>query len=136
MYIEHTDENTVEFLDDAGMSFMLLTTHRLNQVLQENGIENPIIRQEICGSFMFDFAYNLDAGWLIENDKKLFPKICFAERVKANDDENLGSLETLHIPTEASSWHEYAHGVVSQYFEDNEEHQPDIRTGSYDNEDQ
>ncbi|MDX2212391.1 MAG: hypothetical protein SFY66_03790 [Oculatellaceae cyanobacterium bins.114] len=40
----------------------------------------------------------------------------------------------LHVPTDATLWHEYAVGVVSQYFEDSEEILPGLRTGSYENE--
>jgi hypothetical protein len=135
MQIKHTDDHTVSFIDDAGMSFMALTVHRLNLVLQANGIGDAAARQEICSSFLFDFGYHHDAGWLVVRDQKLFPMVCFAERAAPEEDENLGSIQTIHIPTEASSWHEYAHGVVSQYFEEDQEQVKDIRRGSYESED-
>jgi hypothetical protein len=132
--IKYADENTLEFLDYAGMSYMTLVVHNLNKTLIDNGIESSSARQAICGSFLFNFAYNQDAGWLIEGDEKLFPKVCFIERAKPIQDENLGAIEGINIPTEVSSWHEYAYGVVSQYFEDDDEQLSAIRYGSYDTE--
>lgn len=132
MQVEHTDKNTVEFLDDAGMTFMLMTVHRLNDALKNAGVRNKATRQDICSSFLFELAYHHDAGWLIYEGRKLFPMIAFAERTPAEKGENLGAVQTLHVPTDASSWHEYAHGVVSTYFEDDKEAEPDVTFGSYD----
>jgi hypothetical protein len=132
MKIEHSDSHTVDFLDDAAMSFMALTVHRLNEALKSNGVEAPEVRREICASFLFEFAYQHDAGWLIHQERKLFPMVTFAVRKKASPDENLGAISELHVPTDASSWHEYAHGVVSQYFDDDEETISGVQTGSYD----
>ena len=131
MKIKHTDENTLEFVDNACMSYMTLVTHRLNQTLIKNNIDDKALRQEICESFLFGLTYDLDAGWFIEAKTKLFPKVCFAERASPIDDENLGQIQTLNVPTEASSWHEYAMGVVTQYFEELCEEPEGIRTGSY-----
>lgn len=134
MKVIHTDENTVEFLDEAGMTFMALMVHELNQVLKQNGVGNSGQRQDICSGFLFNFAYNIDAGWFMQEDKKLFPKVCLAERLAPKGDENLGAVSTIHIPTDATSWHEYATGVVSRYFEDDNESVECIRTGSYEDE--
>lgn len=136
MDIKHTDSHTTDFIDEAAMTFMALTIDRLNRVLSENGVSDPEKRQEICGSFLFEFAYRHDAGWQSEHDEKLFPIVCFAERAEPGEDSNLGAINTIHIPTEASSWHEYAYGVTSQYFEDDNESVPNVKTGSYNNEDE
>lgn len=135
MDVIHSDENTIQFIDEAAMSFMALMIRELNRGLAENGVEKSSQRQEICAGFLFQITYHLDAGWFIQGDKKLFPKVCLAERAEPKEGENLGELAVLHVPTDASSWHEYAHGVVSQFFEDDEEMVPGIRTGSYGNED-
>jgi hypothetical protein len=136
MDIKHTHPHTTDFIDEAAMTFMALTVNRLNRALIENGVSDSEKRQEICGSFLFEFAYRHDAGWQLEQDKKLFPVVCFAERAEPDEDSNLGAITTIHIPTEASSWHEYAFGVVSQYFEDYDESVTNVRTGSYSNEDE
>ena len=70
--------------------------------------------------------------WFIEDDKRLYPKVCFAERTAPQEGNHLGEIVRLHIPTNASSWHEYAVGVVDQYFDEFGETVPDVRTGSYD----
>ncbi|PIF91766.1 hypothetical protein CLU86_2701 [Acidovorax sp. 62] len=132
--IQHDDDHTVETLDEVSMTFMALMTHRLNAALRENGIASSEQRQEICAQFMFSQAYELDAGWFQEENVRYFPKLCFLERAKPTEDENLGAVNVVHIPSEASSWHEYAHGVVSDYFESGESLDPPVRTGSYDRE--
>src|SRR5688572_9101606 len=132
----HDDSDTTDFIDGAAMSFMALTVSRLNEVLKSNGIADAQTRQKICASFLFDFAYHLDAGWLIHEGQKIFPVVTMAERAAPTIDQNLGPIEQLHVPTQASSWHEYAHGVVSQYFDEDGEQILDLRFGSYDIESQ
>lgn len=132
--IKHDDDHTVEVLDEVAMTFMALVTHRLNAALRENGVSSSEQRQEICAHFMFGHSYELDAGWFQEDKTRFFPKVCFLERAKPKEDENLGEVEVVHIPNEASSWHEYAHGVVSDYFEQGESLDPPVRTGSYERE--
>jgi hypothetical protein len=131
MRVIHEDNDTVEFVDDAAMTFMALTVHRLNSALQENGVDDSAVRREICSSFLFEVAYHHDAGWISKDGKKLFPLVTFAERKDPEEDENLGEIAVIHVPTQATSWHEYAHGVVSQYFEDDDESVDDISFGSY-----
>ena len=135
MRIEHDDRNTLEFIDDAAISFMRLMAHRLNESLKKHGVEEAEIRESICYGAVFDMGYAVDAGWLMQGEKKLFPKICFAERSTPASDENLGAIERLHVPTEATSWHEYAAGIITEYFEENDEDIADIRRGSYNHED-
>jgi predicted oxidoreductase len=102
----------------------------LNAALLENGVSSQERRKSICAAFLFQFAYHQDAGWLLEDGLKLFPLVAFAERDDASR-ENLGSITKLHVPTPVSSWHEYAHGIVSQFFEDDSESTGDLRFGSY-----
>jgi hypothetical protein len=131
MRVIHEDSDTIEFVDDAAMSFMALTVHRLNTALKEGGVADATVRQEICSSFLFEFAYHHDAGWVRKDGKKLFPIVTFAERRAPKPDENLGEIAEIHVPTQATSWHEYAHGVTSQYFEDDNEGVDGITFGSY-----
>ena len=132
MEVVHDDDNTVEFLDEAGMTYMALLIDGLNSLLKEHGVAEAERMKEICSSLLFHAAYNLDAGWFVQGDTKLFPRVFFAERAVPGPDENLGAISRLHVPTEASSWHEYAHGVASQYFEEDDEEVAGVRTGSYD----
>ncbi len=131
--IKHNDEHTVEVLDDVAMTFMTLATHRLNTVLRNNGISDSGQREEICAQFMFGLSYDLDSGWFQDDETRFFPKVCFLERAKPKEDENLGKVKVIHLPNEASSLHEYAFGVVSDYFE-SESVDSSVRTGSYDRE--
>jgi hypothetical protein len=131
MRVIHEDSDTIEFLDEAAMTFMALTVHRLNGALTESGVDDAALRQEVCARFLFEFAYHHDAGWLSQGRQKLFPLVAFAKRQDPKEDENLGEIAEIHVPTPASSWHEYAHGVVSQYFEEAAESVDDISFGSY-----
>ena len=129
MRVKHTDENTLEFIDGAAMSFMALTVHRLNEALKESGVSKAK-RRSICESFLFDFGYRHDAGWLEHEGRRLYPLVAFAAR-KPTKSGDLGAIQELHVPTEASSWHEYALGVVSQYFDEAGESLEGLQTGSY-----
>ncbi len=131
MKIIHEDIDTVEFVDDAAMSFMTLTVHRLNAALKDGGVTDAAVRQEICSRFLFEFAYHHDAGWLTKDGRKLFPMVAFAERRSPKQGENLGEISEIHVPTQATSWHEYAYGVASRYFEDCNEEVDAITFGSY-----
>jgi hypothetical protein len=133
MRVKHTDKNTLELIDDAAMSFMALTVHRLNEALKESGVSKAK-RRSTCESFLFDFAYHHDAGWLEHAGRRLYPVVTFAVRKPAGGD--LGDIQELHVPTDASSWHEYAMGVVSHYFEEEGESPGDLKSGSYDLEDE
>ena len=130
MDVIHDDTDTLELLDNAAMSFMVLTVSRLNTALLENGVTSSDSRKSICAAFLFQFAYQHDAGWLLEGGLKLFPLVAFAERDDARR-QSLGGITKLHVPTLASSWHEYAHGIVSQFFEDDSESTGDLPFGSH-----
>jgi hypothetical protein len=134
MRVIHEDSDTTDFLDEAAMTFMALTVHRLNGALTESGVDDAALRQEVCAKFLFEFAYHHDAGWLAKDGQKLFPLVAFARRQDPREDENLGQIAEIHVPTQASSWHEYAHGVESQYFEEAAEGVDDISFGSYNEE--
>ena len=121
MQIEHTDTHTLKVVDYFAMSFMALTVNRLNEALVANGVGDVEVRKKVCTSFLFEFAYHLDAGWLVHDNRKLYPIVSFAERAPIRDEENLGAISRLHVPTDASSWHEYALGVVSQFFDEDQE---------------
>lgn len=133
--VVHTDDDTESLLDEAGMSFLLLTADDLNKALIESGVADISARRTICENTLFSLAYRFDAGWLVEGRNKLFTKLCFAERGPVGPDSNLGALHTLHVATGAVSMHESVMGVVAQYFEDYEEGRnidPPLRHGSYD----
>ena len=131
MRVIHTDDDTINTLDEAAMTFMALTVHRLNRALTESGVDDGAMRQEICAKFLFEFAYHHDAGWMVQGGQKFFPLVTFAKRQDPKDGENLGEIAEIHVPTPATSWHEYAHGVVSRYFDDDAESVDDLSFGSY-----
>ena len=62
MEISHSDKNTLEFVDNAAMTFMLLETDRINGILLDSGIADRRLRQEICERLVFQSAYNYEAG--------------------------------------------------------------------------
>lgn len=135
MKVVHSDSDTLEFTDEAGMAFMTLTVHRLNTALIANGISSSETRRGVCENFLFEFAYYHDAGWLQHADRRVFPLVALATRTEPAEDANLGKIMELHVPTEASSWHEYANGVVARYFDEHGEGVGDLRSGSYGDED-
>ncbi len=135
MKVVHSDSDTLEFTDEAGMAFMALTVHRLNTALIANGMSSAGARRGVCENFLFEFAYYHDAGWLLHAERRVFPLVALATRAEPGPDANLGKILELHVPTEASSWHEYANGVVSRYFDELHESVESLRSGSYGDED-
>ena len=89
----------------------------------------------ICTAFLAEFAYHLDAGWLMCDDRTLFPRVCFAERAEPGNGEDLGRMRLMHVPTDASPWHSYASSVVARYFDADQQSIDGLRRGSYDSED-
>lgn len=134
--VKHSDDHTIEVLDEVGMSYMALVIDRLNAALVKGGVKTARARKEICENFLFGLSYQLDAGWFEQDGSRYFPKVCFLERAKAKAGQNLGKVKVIHVPNEASSWHEYAMGVVAQYFEEGETVVPEVPTGSYEMKDE
>lgn len=134
--VRHSDDHTIDVLDEVGMIYMSLVIDRLNAALVKGGVKTARARKKICENFLFDLSYQLDAGWFEQDDNRYFPKVCFLERAKAKAGENLGTVKVIHLPNEATSWHEYAMGVVGQYFDEEETVVPEVRTGSYEMEDE
>lgn len=137
MEIIHNDDNTVNLTDLLLIDATVIGIDRLNRALIENGVSDTETRKKICETVTFDIAYLVDAGWIEREGKRYFPKVCLAEREVVVEDEatmGLDEIQRLHVPTEASSMHEYALGNVDYYFEELGEELSEIKFGNYDSE--
>ena len=114
--------------EEMASSYQCVEIDRLNVVLKENGISDVEVRKSICEHYFFQSGVFLDSGWIVSEGKKVWPELCFAER-PLDPNKGLGEIEKLHVPSDHFSFHEYAHGDLDLYFEDNGEDMSEIEQG-------
>ncbi len=78
--------------------------------------------RKICEDFVFEQGVAMDQYWMESEEGKVFPVICFSR--KHPDVE----LENLIMNNGLFSFHEYACGNVSWFFEEND---PDKQPQKY-----
>ncbi len=115
--------------EEMAATYQCLEIARLNEVLKQNGIEDVKLREKICGDFTFNSGNFIDSGYFISEGKKVYPEVCFSERVY-DEDEEPGEIEKLNVPSDYFAFHEYAFGNISWYFEENSESVSDIEYSS------
>jgi len=116
--------------EEMAMDYQCIQFDRLNEALKKHGITDKEIRQEICSDYLFDQSYFFDAGWFEHQGKRLYPQLCFAERVQ-DPNENLGEIQALHIQSQDYDLHESVHGNAYWYYDEHQEDASEIKTGSY-----
>jgi hypothetical protein len=114
--------------EEMASTYQVIEIARLNEVLKKHKLTAKV-RRAICEAYFFDNGVFLDCGWLTAADTKVFATLCFAER-PLDPDEGLGEIETLYVPSEFFSFHEYAGGDVGVYFDEQEESVADIEHGN------
>ena len=125
LQVQRTDD-----CEEMAATWQCLEIARLNDVLKASGLANKQLRQEICTRYFLDSGHFLDAGWFECEGRRVYPEICSAERQTPDANENLGRIHTLHLPSDAFAFHEYAHGDIGWYFEEHGEDASSIATGS------
>jgi hypothetical protein len=115
--------------ESMGTAFQLIQVELLNQALKEHGIEDPSQRQAICATYTFAFGDFLDQCWFTSEGRRVYPMVCFAEQFPGNA-EDLNELDPIYA-SESFDYHEYAHGSVAYFFEDNGETIPELESGSF-----
>lgn len=116
--------------EEMAATYQALEVARLNDVLKRYEVPDQA-RREICQAYSFEAGAFLDSGWLrvVEGEGvRLYPTLCFAER-PVDPHEGLGDITTLHAPSPSFSFHEYAGGAISVYFDDRSEAIDDIEHG-------
>ncbi|HEY7329259.1 MAG TPA: hypothetical protein VH592_16575 [Gemmataceae bacterium] len=109
-------------------TYQVIEIARLNEVLKRHKIPEHA-RREICTDYFFENGVFLDSGWLKLSGNQVFPTFCFAER-PVDPNEGLGEITKLYIPSQFFSFHEYAHGDIAFYFEDEAESIENIDHGN------
>lgn len=106
--------------DDAyeqmGAAYQCVQVALLDEALRDNGIEDPKLREKICGSFIFELGIFHDQRWFKPADEAMRPLLCFTA-ISLEVEPNVESLGTIYAPSSGFSFHEYAFGNVSIYFE-------------------
>lgn len=116
--------------EEMAMDYQCIQLARLNETLKKHGIADKDLRQQICSDYLFDQSYFFDAGWFEHNGTRLYPQLCFAERVQ-DPKQNLGDVQVLHIQSQDYDLHDSVFGNSHWYFEDHQEDASEIKTGSY-----
>ena len=116
--------------EEMANTYQCLTLASLNETLKKHGIVDKDLRERICSDFLFDHCYRFDAGWFEQEGLRLYPQLCFAERVQ-DPEQNLGDAQVLHIQSQDYGLHDSAFGNADWYFEDHLEDSSQIKTGSY-----
>ena len=117
-----------DIYEEMAATFQVIEIARLNEVLKKHNISAEI-RREICTEYAFDSGVFLDCGWLKVSGKQVWPSLCFAEK-PLDPDEGLGEMTKLYAPSQFFSFHEYAHGDIDNYFDENGETLETIEHGN------
>lgn len=123
IFQEDTSENA-ELYEESLMTFLLIQIDELNKTLIEKDISDKKLREDICQNFFYCFSIIVDAGWIEEQDKKLYPLISFVER-----NEDTFEMKKLYLTKNFTSLREYKVGLVNDYFGEMNEDISQIKKG-------
>jgi len=112
--------------EDMAATYQCLEIARLNEILKKNGIADVVLRRTICREYIFENGSFLDSGWLMSGDQTVWPELCFAARQSKGD----GPVQTLNVTSESFSFHEYAGGDITWYFDEHGESIDEIEHGN------
>src|SRR5690606_5977261 len=104
--------------EEMGASYLCAQVAALDAALQEHGIADAAVRQQACGSFVFNMGNFHDQGWLrpSADAEPVYPVLCFSRRF-LNTDTPVAELGTVYAPSEMFAFHEYAFGCVDSFYE-------------------
>ncbi len=121
--------------EEMAFDYQIIEIARLNETLKRYGIVDKEVRKQICCDYLFGNAYFFDAGWFMHEGKQLYPQLCFAER-NPDPDTHLGEIQVIYTSSQDYDLHESAFANADWYFEEHQEDASEIKTGSYDQEDE
>ena len=114
--------------EEMAATYQVIEIARLNEVLKKHKV-SARARRKICTDYFFASGVFLDCGWLKASGKRVWPSLCFAEK-PLDPNEGLGGTTKLYAPSQFFSFHEYAHGDIVNYFDENGESVEDIEHGN------
>ena len=114
--------------EEMAATLQCIQIKMLNDVLRQHGIIKTELREKICGDFTFALGDFIDRNWFETEGRRLFPLICFTETF-LDSDTDPANLGNVYLPSTMFSFHEYAFGNISYFFEEHGENIPDLDTG-------
>jgi hypothetical protein len=114
--------------EEMAATYQMIEIGRLNEVLKKHYIPDDV-RREVCTDYFFDSGNFLDCGWIKVSGRQIWPSLCFAEK-PLDPNEGLGDMTKLYAPSQFFSFHEYAHGDIDNYFDENGESLQGIEHGN------
>jgi hypothetical protein len=119
-----------EVYEAIAPAFHCVLIDALNGALKEHGVADASVRRQICDTFIFEASVLLDQSWVkTKGTKKLFPRVCFADR-QLQEDEEADAKAKLYLPCGGFEFHSYSHGDVAYYFEECKEKLKDMKAGA------
>jgi hypothetical protein len=104
--------------EEMGLSYQCVQIATLDAALQEHGIADPGLRQQICESYIFNMGNFHDQGWFKASAEadRVFPLLCFSKRF-LNTDTPVDQLGPLYAQAMFFAYHESAFGNVGAFYE-------------------
>jgi hypothetical protein len=125
--------------DDAyeqmGHAYICVQIAALDAALQQAGVTDPAVRQQICESFVFNMGNIHDQGWFKPSPESepVYPLLCFSKRF-LNSDTPLDQLGPVYAQSQFFAYHEAAFGNVESFYQN--EPGALVETGSFGAEDE
>jgi hypothetical protein len=115
--------------EEMGAAYQCVLTGLLDAALRRQ-VKSADVRRKIAERFVFALGEFHDTGWFRPSGRAapVYPVLCFGERF-LNVDTEPADLGTVYAPSPSFAFHEYAHGSVEAYYDDDPAAQ--VETGQF-----
>jgi hypothetical protein len=100
----------------------------LDDTLQETGITDQTMRQDICAKFIFRLGNFHDQQWFMAKGQTFHPALCFTKEF-LDTDTDVDNLGEVYAPSRSFDFHDCADGTVEVYFQDRTADSVDLLCG-------
>ena len=116
--------------EEMGHAYQCVQIAALDAALQEHGVADPALRQQVCESFVFNMGNLHDQGWLKPSaeSEPVYPLLCFS-KLFLNTDTPVDQLGPVYAQAQMFAYHESAFGNVGAFYEGDQA--AVVETGSF-----
>jgi len=115
-------------------SYLLAQVAELDAVLQQNGVSDVGLRENICAQFNMSLGQILDMGWIGAEGKRFHPLLMFSEKYLTDPDTPLAEVSPLEGPSREDEFHALAVDAVTVFYEDLAGKSSEVSYGAVDDE--
>ena len=121
--------------EEMGHAYQCVQTSALDAALQEAGVADQAVRQQVCESFVFNMGNFHDQGWFKPSPESepVYPLLCFSKRF-LNTDTPVDQFGPVYAQAQFFAYHEAAFGNVGLFYEGDPA--AVVETGSFGGEDE